>query len=280
RIWFGTDRGLMLYDPKAEKLTPLDTLSALSYVIDMISDKQGNLLVGTLEGVKVINPRETAIRTIDVHLEKLIEGIGWHISVIRDEQYLWMGMFRAGLIRYNLENDQFINYQADGQPGSINSNYVTKILRDRAGRIWFTAGWDGSLYRINEDNNSFEHYQPGDSHYITQGSEGYFWILGRERISRFDPITLDTKHIRLKKPLPVEQLSSQLVFIPFIRDKEGIFWFAQQDGGLYRIDPESWDWTHYNYNKNNPNGLPDPHVKSLFCDSRGTIWLSTWVGLS
>ncbi|RLD72402.1 MAG: hypothetical protein DRJ29_05600 [Bacteroidetes bacterium] len=280
RIWFGADRGLMLYDPRKEKLTPLDTLSSLSYVIDMITDKQGNILVGTLEGVKVINPREITIRTIDVHLEQLIEGVGWYVSVVRDEQFLWMGTFRAGLIRYNLENDQFTNYQADGQPGSINSNYITKTLRDRSGRIWFTAGWDGSLYRVNEDKDSFEHFRPGDSHYITQGVEGYFWILGRERISRFDPITLDTRHIRFKEALPVDQLRSQLDFIPFIRDKEGIFWFAQQDGGLYRIDPEGGSWTHYNYDKSNPNGLPDPHVKSLFCDSRGTIWLSTWVGLS
>ena len=280
RIWFGTDRGLMLYDPRAEKLTPLDTLSTLSYVIDMITDKQGNILVGTMEGVKLINPHETAIRTIDVHLENLIKGAGWHISVVRDEQYLWMGMFNAGLIRYNLENDQFINYRADGQAGSINSNYVTRTLRDRSGRIWFTAGWDGSLYRVNEDNDSFEHFQPGNSQFITQGAEGYFWILGRERISRFDPITLDTKHIPLKEALPMDKLESQTVFIPFIRDKEGIFWFAQLDSGLYRIDPKNGEWNHYNYERNNPNGLPDPRVKTLYCDSRGTVWLSTWVGLS
>jgi signal transduction histidine kinase/DNA-binding response OmpR family regulator len=73
---------------------------------------------------------------------------------------------------------------------------------------------------------------------------------------------------------------SHFDFIAFIRDKQGIFWFGQQDGGLYRIDPESRDWNHYNYDKGNPEGLPDQHVRSMLCDSRGTIWVSTWNGLS
>jgi len=280
RIWFGTDRGLILYNPETKKVNRLDTPKALSYVIDMITDDHGNIIVGTLEGVKVINPRENDMRTIDVHFEKLIGGVGWLTSVVRDQRILWMGTFRAGLIRYNLETDQFVNYQADGQPGSINSNYVTQTLRDRTGRIWFTAGWDGSLYRVDYDKESFEHFKIGQTKMITQCDEGFFWILERDHIVKFDPVTLDTSYIHFNKPLPIERLRGQLDFTPFIRDKEGIFWFAQSDGGLYRIDPGSREWNHYNYDKNNPDGLPDQHVKSLFCDSRGTIWLSTWVGLS
>lgn len=280
KIWFGTDRGLMLYDPVAKLLTHLDTPKSLAYVIDMITDNQGNIIVGTFEGARIINPQENAFQTIDVQLDQLVEGVAWHSSVVRDEQFLWMGMFKAGLIRYNLETEEVVNYQADGQSGSINSNYVTKTLRDRSGRIWFTAGWYGSLYRVRADNNSFEHFQVGESNMITQCDSGFFWILGKDHIVRFDPLTLDSIHITFKKPLPYEYLEGQLDFSPFIRDKEGIFWFAQNDEGLVRIDPVNREWTQYNYDPSNPAGLPDRHVKSLFCDSRGTIWLSTWVGLS
>jgi len=280
RIWYGIDRGLKLYDPLAKKLIPLHAPHPLNYVIDMITDHHGNIIVGTMEGVKVINPVETAIRIIDPHLELLKEGVSWHSSVVRDGQILWMGTFRAGLIRYNLETNRLVNYQANGRPGNINHNYVSQTLRDRSGRIWFTAGWDGTLYRVNPDNNSFERFQAGESHFITKGSEGFFWILGRDHIVRFDPLTQDTTHIEFKEALPVKQLDAQLELVPFIMDKEGVFWFAQRDGGLYRIDPESREWTHYSYDKNKPDGLPDPHVNYLYCDSRGRIWLSTWVGVS
>ncbi|MEN8228981.1 MAG: ATP-binding protein [Bacteroidota bacterium] len=280
RIWYGTDRGLMLYDPLSKEITPMDTISALHYVLDMITDHHGNIIVGTQEGVKVINTRQTAIKTIDVHLKQYVEGASWHSNVVRDEQFLWSGTFKAGLVRYNLETGKVVNYRVDDLPGSGNHNYVPETFRDRSGRIWFTAGFGGSLYRVNPDEKSFEPFQVGESHMITQCEEGFFWILGKDHIVRFDPITQDTTCIRFKKALPVEYLSGLLELIPFIRDKEGIFWYAQQDGGLYRIDPLSREWTHYNYDKNNPAGLPDQHVKTIFCDSRGTVWFATWVGLS
>ncbi|MEN8229452.1 MAG: ATP-binding protein [Bacteroidota bacterium] len=279
-IWYGTDRGLMRYDPLTKEITPMDTTSVLGYVSDMITDHHGHIIVGTFEGVKVINPWETEIRTIDVHLERFVEGVSWHSNAVRDGNFLWSGTFKAGLIRYNLETDEVVNYQADGRSGSINSNYVPETFRDRSGRIWFSAGWDGTMYRVNPDNNSFERFHMGESHMITQCKDGFFWILGIDRLVRFDPLSLDTMHILFKKPLPYEYLAGLLDMTPFIRDTEGIFWYGQQDNGLYRIDPERREWTHYNYDKNNPSGLPDQHVKIIYCDSRGTVWLSTWVGLS
>ncbi len=280
KIWFGVDRGLMLYNPFINTLTCMDTSYASVRIYDMISDQHGNILIGTYEGVKIIDSHDVAIRTIHLTKELSSEGTNWITSVARDGQTLWMGTFKTGIIRYNLETDQFVRFHADNRSGGFDHPYVCKTLRDRTGRIWFTAGWTGSLYRVAPDDSSFEHFHPGSSHIITQCDEGFFWIIDPERIVKFDPVTLDTIQIHFKQPLPIEYVRSHFEFIAFIRDKQGIFWFGQQDGGLYRIDPESRDWKHYNYNKDNPEGLPDQHVRSIFCDSRGTIWVSTWNGLS
>ncbi|MEA3462915.1 MAG: two-component regulator propeller domain-containing protein, partial [Bacteroidota bacterium] len=280
RIWFGVDRGLMLYNPFTNTLTPMDTSYASKGIFDMISDQHGNILFGSYEGVKIIDSHDVSIRTIHLTEELSSEGTNWVTSVARDGQTLWMGTFKTGIIRYNLETDQFIRFRADNRPGGFDHPYVWKVLRDRTGRIWFTAGWTGSLYRVAPDNSSFEQFHPGSSHVITQCDEGFFWIIDPEGIVRFDPVTQDTLHIRFRKPLPIEYVRSHFDFIAFIRDKQGIFWFGQQDGGLYRIDPESRDWSHFTYKRNNPEGLPDQHVRSIHCDSRGTIWVSTWNGLS
>ena len=280
RIWFGVDRGLMLYNPFTSILSTIDTSYACKRIFDMISDLHGNILLGTYEGVKIIESQDIAIRTIHLTEELSSEGTNWITSVAREGQMLWMGTFRTGIIRYNLETKQFVRFRADNQPGGFHHSYVWKILRDRTGRIWFTAGWTGSLYRVAPDNSSFKQFHPGSSHIITQCDEGFFWIIDPKRIVKFDPVTLDTTHILFKAPLPIENVSSHFDFIAFIRDKEGIFWFGQQDGGLFRIDPESRDWSHYNYDRDNPDGLPDQYVRSILCDSRGTVWVSTWNGLS
>jgi signal transduction histidine kinase/DNA-binding response OmpR family regulator/ligand-binding sensor domain-containing protein len=279
RIWYGVERGLMLYDPVSKTVTPMDPPNTRKKIItEIISDKHGNIMVATFEGVKIIDSRNVTIRTINLTQELTSEVTSWISSVVRDKQTLWMGTHRTGIIRYNLETNQYVTFQADGQPGSIHNNFVHKTLRDRDGRIWFFAG--SLLYRLNPDNESFEYVLMSPSHIITQCDDGFFWIMGLDRIVRFDPITRDTAHIAFQNPLPHRDIYNQLDLIPFIKDKEGIFWFAQQDNGLYSIDPGNGQWTHYEFDENNPDGLPDQHVKNLFCDSRGTIWLSTWTGLS
>ncbi len=280
RIWYGVDQGLMLYDPLTKTLTRKGPQNMGPIITKMISDKQGNILLATFQGVRLIDTHDANNRTVSLTEELHREGPSWVTSIAREKENLWIGTFRTGICKYNLETGKLVTYQADEKPGSIKSNYVFNVLRDRNGRIWFTSQWDGTLYRVNEDNNSFEHFQVGTSYLTTQCEKGFFWILGLDRIVRFDPVTLDTMNILFNDPLPFGGLNTQMDFSPFILDKEGIFWFAQGDQGLIRIDTKSRNWTHYVYDKNNPNGLPDRHIKSLFCDSKGQIWLSTWVGIS
>jgi streptogramin lyase len=204
RIWFGVDRGLMLYNPFTSTLTPVDTSFTCPKVFDMISDQHGNILIGTYEGVKIIDSHDVAIRTIHLKEELSFEGTNWITSVARDGQKLWMGTFKTGIIRYDLETDQFIQFRADNLPGGFDHPYVWKTLRDRTGRIWFTAGWTGSLYRVAPDNSSFEQFHPGSSNIITQCDEGFFWIIDPERIVKFNPVTLETTNIHFKKPLPIK----------------------------------------------------------------------------
>jgi len=280
RIWFGIDQGVMLYDPVSDTLSAVDLPYTPTMVTCMVTDIQGNILIGSLNGVKMVDEQRSKLRTISMKEQLLSEGVDWLTCVIRDKQMLCMGTFQGGLIIYDLKNNRHFTYNSDGKPGSLASDWLVRILKDRNQRIWIMSGWNGNLQRYEPESNSFEEFIVCPSRMITQDDDGIFWILDLDRLLHFDPITLDTSSIHFRKPLPVLQLKGQFDHIPFIRDKEGIFWFAQQDGGLYRIDPESGNWTHYNHDPDHPEGLPDFHVRDLFCDSNGRIWLSTWAGLS
>ena len=48
---------------------------------------------------------------------------------------------------------------------------------------------------------------------ITQDEEGAFWMLGIDRLTRFDPVSLDTNSVIFEKPLPIIQLSALQDFI-------------------------------------------------------------------
>jgi len=280
KIWFGIDQGLMVYNPESGVLSAANSSSPRPMVSCMLADMQGNILVGSFHGVKMVDMQKSKIRTIPRTKRAPFEGVNWLTTVLRDNQDLWIGSFRAGLTKYNLEKDFSLHYRAEGKPGDLASDRNIKIFRDRDLRIWVMSGWNGNLQRYDPESDSFESFDIYPSFLITQDEDGTFWMLGRDRLVHFDPVGLDTTIINFRKQLPPERLNSQLDHIPFIRDKEGIFWFAQADGGLYRIDPNSRNWTHYNHDPSQADGLPDIHTKALFCDSRGRIWLTSWAGLS
>lgn len=280
RIWFGIDQGVMLYDPASGSFSAIDPPGSPTMVSCMMTDMQDNILVGSFHGVKMVDEQRSKIHTISMKQELISDGVDWLSVVIRNNETLWMGAYRGGLIKYSMKNNHPFTFSADGKTGSLASNRIRKILKDRNNRIWIMSGRNGNLQRYDPESNSFEDYNVCPSRMIMQDDEGMFWILGIDRLLRFDPISFNTTTIILNEPLPVSQLRGQLDHIPFIRDKEGIFWFAQQDGGLYRIDPESGKWNHYIHDPKRPDGLADIHVRDLFCDSKGRIWLSTWAGLS
>jgi signal transduction histidine kinase/DNA-binding response OmpR family regulator len=155
-----------------------------------------------------------------------------------------------------------------------------KILKDAEGGIWIMQA-GGYLCKYDPQQDHFVDPQRTPSDFILKQENGLFCLLGEDHLLRFDPISLDTIRIAFEKPLPVMNgLRSLLDLGSFIMDKKGNYWFGQQDGGLYCLDPKSGKWMHYNYDPDNPDGLPDVHVMNLYCDSRGTIWVSTFSGLS
>ncbi len=280
KVWFGIDRGLMLFDPVAESLLELDPPEEPALIMDLIEDAQGNIIIATSEGVKIADMEGSLLMTIPFNEFLLHKGDDWITNIVKDGQTYWVGTYSSGLIRYDPAPNGVIFYKSGDQPGALSSSSVFKILKDREERIWVMAGQKGILHRYDPRMNGFERMDLNGSRFITRDDRGYFWICAVDRLIRFDPITLDTTAFRFKIPLPLEELRGELDLNPFIVDRNGFFWFGQQDGGLYRIDAEEGNWTHYSYDRSNPAGLPDPHIKAIYCDSNDRIWLSTPAGLS
>ena len=62
-------------------------------IIKMISDKQGNILVSTFQGVKLIDTHDANNRTVSITQELHKEGPSWVTSVAREKENLWSELF-------------------------------------------------------------------------------------------------------------------------------------------------------------------------------------------
>ena len=62
------------------------------------------------------------------------------------------------------------------------------------------------------------------------------------------------------------------------QDRLGFMWIGTQGGGLNRYD--GYDVVVYAHDATDPTSLASNNVTDLFEDSEGTLWVSTWAGLS
>ncbi len=62
-------------------------------------------------------------------------------------------------------------------------------------------------------------------------------------------------------------------------DSAGIVWIGFYGMGLDRFDPETGSFTHYRYNKSDPNSLANDSVSSILVDHLGNVWIGNNGGL-
>src|SRR5258706_1635697 len=96
---------------------------------------------------------------------------------------------------------------------------------------------------------------------IRQTQDGYLWLGTQTGLVRFDGVRFKT-------------VGDRAWITDLVEDGEHNLWAATNGSGLIRL--RSGVTTRYSL----PEGLPSDSVHSLFCDSRGALWVCTADGLA
>ncbi|MEZ4748892.1 MAG: two-component regulator propeller domain-containing protein [Calditrichia bacterium] len=75
--------------------------------------------------------------------------------------------------------------------------------------------------------------------------------------------------------ISIEQGLSQSNVNAITQDHQGFMWFGTQDG-LSRYD--GYSFTTYRNKPDNPQSISDNYIWSIFCDSKGNLWVGTQGG--
>ena len=62
-------------------------------------------------------------------------------------------------------------------------------------------------------------------------------------------------------------------------DPAGTIWIGYYSTGLDRFDPQTETFTHYRYQKNEPNSLSNDSVTAILMDRSGNLWVGSYGGL-
>ena len=298
-LWFSSrGEGAYRYDGKSFYNFTTNNGLCSNNVGSIIQDRAGDILFGTNVGICKFNGSEfTNIPATDtLSITSLLES--------RDGS-LWFGVLNKGIYRYDGTHLSNILYEYE-HPffGKKYEKFISDIIKDRNGNIWFSS-WNGGgvwrydgknlknflpsldYYRTNQDgrsgntqnslifntnNNSFVQSQECISDdmifSMTEDNLGNIWFATRDHgACRFDGETFTGFGTD-------EGFLSDGAYA-ILQDKKGNLWFTTETDGVWCYDGK----TFKNYNEK--DGLINNAVMNVLEDKEGNLWFGTkWFGLS
>lgn len=269
KVWLSSNRNIVRYDPSNGMIIQ----EGDDPITEIIEDRDGNIIASSFGGVKILDKSGSQI---EKYTDDYLGIDTWNTEILIDNNIYWIGTWGDGVLKLNEETGEKVYYTQSDKAGSLDNNFITKILRDQNNQIWIKTL--GSLHLYDQKNDNFKRFTFEYGSVITEGRDKNIWIVDRYNLIRLDPVTFDTLKIPLKQPL--RGIASFDVY-GFVQDTIGFFWISGLNSdGLIRINPETGELISYRHNIKNPDGLAGYPVKILFFDSKDRMWAGTKTGLS
>ena len=232
RLWVGTfGAGLFVLNPDGGPSRQFDfrnediaSLSS-SYVLTVFEDHQGEIWVGTENGLDLVRESANGVmhfRRFGAQLPVGFQAIDTEVMAIAEDYdgQLWIGGM-GGLVRIDRDREAMTLYQHDADNrNSLSGNSVTAIRLAPDGDIW-VATTDG-LNRVhrNVDGNyeitrfgASDGLPTGTIYGILPGVDGELWLSSSSGLIRFQPATPYAIAYRSENGLPSDEFNIGASFL-------------------------------------------------------------------
>jgi signal transduction histidine kinase/ligand-binding sensor domain-containing protein len=162
----------------------------------------------------------------------------------------------------------------------LSQGYVTAILQDRRGFMWFATRdglnrYDGYTFVVyKNDPNDTGSLSSNFLQDLMEDDEGYLWVATSTGVNRFDPSTERCTRY-LHDPDSRDTLGGFSVK-SVVQDGHGYLWFGTEDGGLDKLDPRRGTFIHY---RDDSEGRFVGRITQVIEDGHGDIWFTGERGL-
>jgi ligand-binding sensor domain-containing protein/signal transduction histidine kinase/DNA-binding response OmpR family regulator len=293
RLWVGTqfdglnmlnpDGGFTTYSQKGG--TPMN-----NNIRNILVAKDGNLWVGTQDGICVIDPvtRKTVVHRHDPEKNTSISNNSIHTLYQDNCGTVWIGTYHGGVNFLYSYTTPFTIYQSNRLPSSISSNVISSITEDEKHNLWIgTEG--GGLNYFNRQQGDFFCYQnkAGDVSTISSNlikvvykdRANHLWIgtSYSNGLNLFNTGTKTFQRIELEKQEKDYGTFDEILALQ--QTSDGTLWIGAQSG-LAALRPNATGQypNRAAYSELN-NRLPNKNIHALFEDAKRNLWIGTNAGL-
>ena len=148
------NEGLFKLTPSGDIVQYTEPALASNYVRTVCEDNNGNIWVGTMLGLNVINPKTGDISFYGLEKEGSagLSNLSVWIIMKDDQGTMWFGTYYGGLDYYNPHTDIFeYNNLKLGHAGI--GPVISKIIEDETGRLWISTEGDGLVSYLPATND-------------------------------------------------------------------------------------------------------------------------------
>ncbi len=276
----------------AQQLNALKSLPAenpLSYqaIMTMAQDSDGFMWFGTQNGLHRYDGYELNSFVHDNRDESTLTSSDVSALLVDRSGKIWAGT-RAGLNLFDPGSQNFQRFTTTSKSLTLSDDNINALLEDSNGNIWIaTDNGLNILFRDQQpwtikpilhsasDIRTLSHNNVKD---LVQSATGTIWAATHDGISEFD---LQGSFIKTVKPIQqnIDNPSTKLAKTLHMA-KNGDIWIGTTGGGLLKFDHISDDFSHYQFDKDNPTSIPSNTISKIYQDASDRLWVATDKGLS
>jgi ligand-binding sensor domain-containing protein/signal transduction histidine kinase len=155
----------------------------------------------------------------------------------------------------------------------LSQSYITAILQDRRGFMWFATRdglnrYDGNAFLVyKHDPNDPGSLNSSFVQDLLEDDRGYLWVATNAGLNKFDPAT--ERFTRFVHDPNNSNTVGGAYVTRIARDKQGYLWLGTLDSGLDKFDPTTATFTHY---RNDSASQFVGRITQVITDTNGTIW--------
>lgn len=290
-IWIGTNGGgLNAYNPVKNKFTRITSKDANSplnngIIRSITEDKNGNLYVGTENGLVIYNPSTQQTEYFTQGNNGLKSNRIFSVLIDRDDN-IWLGTYGAGLHLYQKETKKFIQYLDLLPSGNIaqeSSLLIRTLFQDRFGNFWIgTAG--AGLLRFNTKSKTFDQQikpEQGKADgviHINQSDDDKLWIASMDGLFIYDFSKKSFSHYTHNEEDPFSLSNNRIRYI--LMGSNNIVWIGTDGMGINVYIKLANQFAHFTRNSKDSIPLAGNEIMAFAEDAKGHIWIATLDGLS
>lgn len=286
-LWIGTDDGLYRYDGinlERYKNDPENPKSISgNKIISMEEDADSNIWIAPANGALCLYDRDndSFVRFKNNPSDSTsISGEATSALFMDKQHYLWVGVKGTnGLNKWDPLSKTFTRYRVIDTENNIEVNTIYSIAQDKSGNIWIADNKLDGLFRLEPATKKVSWY-PSTSFPIT--TEGKLLFIDKN-----DRIWISTYGLGLFSFNPQNKVFTKYstasdgtgtngtILGSIIQEDDNHLLICVDHGGINRYNKKTGSFEYIVYDPQNPDGLNNDGVWSLYKDREGILWVGT-----